>query len=65
MAIVKIEITLTSGEKSITTKEISDEHLQTFDEIEDFTTQLKREMLPDLQADLLLKSQRSFKKKKN
>jgi hypothetical protein len=63
MAIVKIEITLSTGEKSIITKEISDEHLQTFDEIEDFTTQLKREMLPDLQADLLYKSQRSFKKK--
>ena len=64
MAIVKIEITLSTGEKSIITKEISDEHLQTFDEIEDFTTQLRREMLPDLQADLLLKSQRSFKKKR-
>ncbi|MDZ7934580.1 MAG: hypothetical protein U5M51_06380 [Emticicia sp.] len=65
MASVKIEITLSTGEKSIITKEISDEHLQTFDEIEDFTTQLKREMLPDLQADLLLKSQHSFKKKRN
>lgn len=64
MAIVKIEITLSTGEKSIITKEISDEHLQTFDEIEDFTTELKRAILPDLQTDLLLKSQASFKKKK-
>jgi hypothetical protein len=63
MATVKIEITLSSGEKSIITKEISDDKLQTFDEIEDFTTQLKRSMLPELQADLLQKSQASFKKK--
>ena len=36
-----------------------------FDEIEDFTTQLKRELLPDLQSDLLSKSQHSLKKKKD
>ena len=63
MASVKIEITLSSGEKSLLIKEIPDESLQTFDQIEDFTTQLKREMLPEIQSDLLLKSQRSFKKK--
>lgn len=63
MATVKIEITLSTGEKSILTKEISDDNLQTFDAIEDFTTQMKRAMLPELQADLLLKSQASFKKK--
>jgi hypothetical protein len=41
MAQVKIEITLSIGEKSIIDKEISDESLQNFDEIEDFTTHLK------------------------
>jgi hypothetical protein len=64
MARVKIEITLSNGTQSIIEKEISDEKLSTFDEIEDFTTQLKREFLPDLQSDLLSKSQNSFKKKK-
>jgi hypothetical protein len=64
MAQVKLEITLSNGTRSIIEKEISDEKLSTFDEIEDFTTQLKREFLPDLQSDLLSKSQNSFKKKK-
>jgi hypothetical protein len=64
MASVKIEITLSTGEKSIIAKEIPDEELRTFDDIESFTTRMKREMLPDLQADLLLKSQRFFKKKR-
>jgi hypothetical protein len=64
MARIKLEITLSNGTQSIIEKEISDEKLSTFDEIEDFTTQLKREFLPDLQSDLLSKSQNSFKKKK-
>ncbi len=64
MAQIKIEITLSNGEQSIIEKVISDESLLTFDEIEDFTTQIKRKMLPDLQADLLKKSQYNFKKKK-
>jgi hypothetical protein len=64
MAQVKIEITLSNGEQSIIEKVISDESLLTFDEIEGFTTQIKREMLPDLQADLLKKSQYNFKKKR-
>lgn len=64
MAQVKIEITLSNGEQSIIEKVISDESLLTFDEIEDFTTEIKRKMLPDLQADLLRKSQYNFKKKK-
>lgn len=64
MAHVKIEITLSNGELSIIEKVISDESLLTFDEIEDFTTQIKREMLPNLQADLLKKSQYNFKKKR-
>lgn len=64
MAQVKLEITLSNGTRSIIEKEISDEKLSTFDEIEDFTTQLKREFLPDLQSDLLSKSQSSSKKKK-
>jgi hypothetical protein len=63
MALVKIEITLSSGEQSIIEKEIADELLSTFDEIEEFTTKIKREMLPDIQADLLKKSQYAFKKK--
>jgi hypothetical protein len=64
MARIKLEIILSNGTQSIIEKEISDEKLSTFDEIEDFTTQLKREFLPDLQSDLLSKSQNSFKKKK-
>lgn len=64
MARIKLEITLSNGTQSIIEKEISDEKLSTFDEIEDFTTQLKREFLPDLQSDLLSKSQTIFKKKK-
>jgi hypothetical protein len=64
MAQIKIEITLSNGEQSIIEKVISDESLLTFDEIEDFTTKIKREILPDLQADLLKKSQYNFKKKR-
>jgi hypothetical protein len=64
MAQVKIEITLSTGEKSTIEREIADTDLSTFDKIEDFTTRLKRELLPDLQANLLLKSQDSFKKKR-
>lgn len=64
MAQVKLEITLSNGEKSIIEREVSEESLLTFDEIEGFTTQIKREMLPDLQADLLRRSQLNFKKKK-
>jgi hypothetical protein len=64
MARVKIEITLSSGAQSIIEKEIADELLSTFDEIEEFTTNIKREMLPDIQADLLKKSQYAFKKKR-
>lgn len=64
MAHVKIEVTLSNGEKSIVETEVSDESLLTFDEIEDFTTNIKRKILPDLQADLLQKSQYNFKKKK-
>ncbi len=64
MARVKIEITLSDGQQSIIEKEVADHLLQTFDDIEEFTTQIKREILPDLQADLLKKSQSSFKKKK-
>ena len=62
MANIKIDITLSSSEKSIITKEISEGLLATFDQIEDFATQIKRVMLPDLQSDLLLKSQLFFKK---
>jgi hypothetical protein len=65
MARVKIEITLSSGEQSIIEKEIADHLLHTFDDIEEFTTHIKREMLPDIQADLLKKSQSNFKKKKD
>jgi len=64
MARVKIEITLSSGEQSIIEKEVADELLSTFDEIEEFTTKIKRELLPDIQADLLKKSQYNFKKKR-
>jgi hypothetical protein len=64
MARVKIEIILSNGEQSIIEKEIADDLLHTFDDIEEFTTQIKREMLPDIQADLLKKSQSNFKKKK-
>lgn len=63
MARVRIEITLSTGEQRIIEKEISDAQLNTFDEIELFTTDMKRQMLPELQSDLLSKSQRTYKKK--
>jgi hypothetical protein len=63
MARVKIEITLSSGAAIKVEKEISDEQLSTFDEIEDFTTELKRSMLPKIQSDLLSNSQKDYKKK--
>ena len=63
MARVKIEITLSNGEQSIIEKEVADDLLHTFDDIEEFTTQIKRAILPDIQADLLTKSQSNFKKK--
>jgi hypothetical protein len=65
MARVKIEITLSNGQQSIIEKEVADQLLHTFDAIEEFTTQIKRAMLPDIQADLLKRSQSNFKKKKD
>lgn len=48
IAQIKIEITLSNVEQSIIEKVISDESLLTFDEIEDFTTKIKRDILTDL-----------------
>lgn len=63
MARITIIIEQSNGERTEVVKELSEGSLLTFNEIENFTQSVKREMFPALQEDLLDKSQKRFKKK--
>ena len=65
MARITIIIEQSNGERTEVVKELSEGSLLTFNEIENFTQSVKREVFPALQADLLYKSQKQFKKKGN
>jgi hypothetical protein len=63
MARVTIIIEQSDGGRTEVVKEIAEGTLLTFNQIEDFTQNVKRELFPTLQEHLLRKSQKGFKKK--
>jgi hypothetical protein len=64
MAKVKIEITNDLGEKVIIERVVtSAEELDSFNNIEQFTLQIRRELFPELQKALLSQAQEGYKKK--
>ena len=64
MARITIVIEQSSGERTEVVKDLTEGVLLTFNQIENFTQNIKREMFPSLQENLLVKSQQGFKKKK-
>ncbi len=63
MAQVKIEITNSNGEKITIEREvITDKALDSFNNIEAFTLQIRRELFPELQKSLLEESRYRIKK---
>jgi hypothetical protein len=65
MARVKITIALDNGDITEIEHELSSGSLETFDQIEDFTLAARQAMFPQLQEQLLSKSQNAFKKKQS
>ena len=64
MAKVKIEITTDIGETVLVEGDLSlITDLDSFNGIEQFTLQIRRELFPELQKELLTGSQESYKKK--
>lgn len=64
MAIVKIEITTDLGETVVIEGILStEEDLDSFNKIEQFTLQIRRELFPELQQALLKEAQEGYKKK--
>ena len=63
MAKVEIKITKEDGSTVYVTKDISEGTLEDFNSIEDLTLNIRREMFPQVQSDLLKQSQKAFKKK--
>jgi hypothetical protein len=65
MTKVKIEITNESGETTVVERELTPvSGLATFNDIEQFTLQIRRELFPELQSELLGQSQALYKKKR-
>ena len=65
MTRVKIEITNSNGGKITIEREVNAEkELDSFNNIEAFTLQIRRELFPDIQRSLLEESQESYKKKR-
>lgn len=66
MAQVKIEITNSNGGKITIEREVdAEKELDSFNNIEAFTLQIRRELFPAIQRSLLEESQESYKKKTN
>lgn len=65
MARVKITIELDNGDITEIEQDLYSGSLETFDQIEDFTLSARRALFPQVQEQLLLKSQTAFKKKKD
>ena len=65
MAHIKTEIILDNGERIVVEKEVCEGDLSHFTGIENFTTELKRSVLPEVQGKLLSESQHDYKKKKD
>jgi hypothetical protein len=64
MAKVKIEITTDLGESIFVERDLSlSSELDSFNKIEQFTLQIRRELFPEIQQELLTKSQADYKKK--
>lgn len=64
MARVKIEITTDLGETVVIERVLStEEDLDSFNKIEQFTLQIRRELFPELQQELLKEAQEGYKKK--
>lgn len=63
MAKVEIKITKDDGSTVYVSKDIAEGSLEDFNSIEDLTLNIRREMFPQVQSDLLKQSQNAFKKK--
>jgi hypothetical protein len=66
MAKITISITKDNGETTKVEKTIPESAaLDSFDAIEQFTLQIRRELFPNLQKKMLIEAQEAYKKKKS